>query len=307
MKHFVNKSTLFILVACLCLLPFVTPAMALVAGALMSFIGVRHERLSGYTSFLLQASIVLMGFGMNLTEVISASVTGFSATAISVIMVIAIGLLLGKIFKVDDKISMLIACGTAICGGSAIAAVAPVIRSRHHQISFALAVVFVLNAIALLVFPVMGHYLNMSQEAFGYWAAIAIHDTSSVVGAGAAYGDEALKIATTIKLVRALWIIPVTLVLSFFMRDKEAQGKVKIPWFIGLFVLAIVFAYYVPQLSFAYSGLKYMGKQGMVLALFLIGSKISLAEMREAGPRSFALGILLWLIISLVSLFFILT
>lgn len=291
----------FLIVGSLCLLPFVTPGIALLAGAALSFMGIHDKQLTSYTSFFLQASIVLMGFGMNLDEVIAVSSSGFFTTAISVAFVMLVGWGLGKLFKVDANTALLISCGTAICGGSAIAAVAPVINSRNHQISFSLAVVFVLNALALLIFPIIGHLLDLSQEVFGYWAAIAIHDTSSVVGAGAAYGEEALQIATTVKLVRALWIIPLSLVLAFANRHKES-GKVKIPWFIALFVMAIVISHFCPQLSAMYNLAYGLGKQGMVVALFLIGSCISIKDMKEAGPRSFALGVILWFIIGSVSL-----
>jgi len=292
---------LFILIGSLCLVPFVSPAMALLAGAALSFMGIRDKQLAAYTSFFLQASIVLMGFGMNLEEVIAVSSSGFLTTAISVVFVMLVGLLLGKLFKVDHHIALLISCGTAICGGSAIAAVAPVIHSRHHQISFALGVVFVLNAVALILFPIIGHYLQLSQEVFGYWAAIAIHDTSSVVGAGAAYGEEALQVATTVKLVRALWIIPLSLVLSFTNKDKGG-GKIKLPWFIALFMAAIAISYCLPQLSTVYDHLYDFGKQGMVIALFLIGSSLSIKDMKQAGPRSFLLGLILWIIIAIASL-----
>jgi len=192
---------IYCVVIFLTFMPFLSPSIALFIGLLFSFLGLKHENISKYTSLALQSSIVLMGFGMNLTQVISASQTGFTITLISVIFVLISGILIGKLLKVDSKISLLIASGTAICGGSAIAAVAPVINAKNYQISFSLVVIFVLNAIALVLFPILGHYFNLSQEAFGYWAAIAIHDTSSVVDAGATYGVKALNIATTVKLV----------------------------------------------------------------------------------------------------------
>ncbi|PTN08419.1 YeiH family protein [Mangrovibacterium marinum] len=289
----------FVLLAA-CFLPFMSPALALLIGIGLSLLGIKHQKMSGLTALVLQASIVLMGFGMNLTQVVAASKSGFEITAISVVATISLGLLLGKLFKVDHKISVLIAAGTAICGGSAIAALAPVIKARNFQISFSLIVIFILNALALLVFPLLGHFFHLSQESFGYWAAIAIHDTSSVVGAGASYGAKALEIATTVKLTRALWIIPVSIVFAMADRNGD-KGKIKIPWFIGLFVLAIVFAHFVPTMHDTFGHLNWLGKRGMVVALLLIGSNISIAESKQAGARSFILGIVLWFAIATLS------
>jgi len=284
----------------ICLMPFVSPAVALVLGILLSVFGVKNQAVTKYTSFALQASIVLMGFGMNLEQVLSTSKSGLVDTALSVFFVMISGFLLTKFLKVDSKIGVLISAGTAICGGSAIAAVAPVIKAREHQISFALVVIFILNAIALILFPIIGHYFNLSQETFGYWAAIAIHDTSSVVGAGAVYGSKALEIATTVKLIRALWIIPLSIVLALVQKDKSS-GKVKIPWFIGLFIASIGLAYLFPSLNTTFMHFHWLGKRGMVIALFLIGANISIAEAKKAGTKSFILGILLWALIGVVS------
>lgn len=284
----------------LCFLPFISPAMALVLGLCLSVLGLKYDKITRYTSFSLQASIVLMGFGMNLTQVMSASKTGFVDTAISVTLVMSVGLLLTKLLRVDSKIGILIASGTAICGGSAIVAVASVLRPKSYQISFALVVIFILNAIALVIFPSIGHYFNMSQETFGTWAAIAIHDTSSVVGAGATYGTKALEIATTVKLIRALWIIPLSIVIALLQKDKS-NGKIKIPWFIGLFVISIIIAYLIPSGHVVFKNLSWLGHKGMVIALFLIGSNISFKEAKKAGFKSFALGVLLWLFIGLSS------
>lgn len=284
----------------LCFMPFISPAIALALGILLSFLGIKQTDFSKYTSFSLQASIVLMGFGMNLAQVISTSKTGFIDTAISVFVVMTCGLLLGKFLNVDSKISLLISAGTAICGGSAIAAIAPVTQAKNSQISFALVVVFILNAVALIIFPLIGHYFNLSQETFGYWAAIAIHDTSSVVGAGATYGVKALEIATTVKLIRALWIIPLSIVVAVLQKDKSV-GKLKFPWFIGLFVISILISYLLPAWDTTYTHLNWLGRRGMVVALFLIGSNISIAEAKQAGLRSFILGIVLWLLIGIGS------
>lgn len=281
-------------------MPFISPSIALALGILLSIFGVKDADFSKYTSLSLQASIVLMGFGMNLAQVVSTSKTGFIDTAISVVVVMTSGILLGKFLKVDSKITLLISAGTAICGGSAIAAIAPVANAKYSQISFALVVVFILNAIALIIFPIIGHYFNLSQETFGYWAAIAIHDTSSVVGAGATYGVKALEVATTVKLIRALWIIPLSIVVALLQKDKSV-GKVKFPWFIGLFVVSILISYLLPALDTTYMHLNWLGKRGMIVALFLIGSNISIAEAKEAGLKSFMLGIILWFLIGLGS------
>jgi uncharacterized integral membrane protein (TIGR00698 family) len=242
-----------------------------------------------------------MGFGMNLDQILKASEKGFLETAISVIFVISIGLLLGKLLKIERKTSLLIASGTAICGGSAIAAVAPIINARNYQISFSLAVVFILNAIALFIFPLIGHFFNLSQETFGYWAAVAIHDTSSVVGAGATYGSKALEVATTVKLIRALWIIPLSIVIALVQKGKNSGG-IKWPWFILMIAAAIAVAHLIPGWTSTFNHLKWLGHKGMVIALFLIGSNISVNEAKKAGWKSFLLGISLWIIIGGASL-----
>lgn len=317
-----KKGLYSVVIAC-CFLPFVSPALALCVGLIFSVLGFTHDRIHAYTSKILQLSVVLLGFGMNLADVVSASKSGFIETTISVTAVMLIGLLLGRLFKVEKNTSILIATGTAICGGSAIAAVAPILNSKSYQNSFALIVVFVLNAIALLLFPFIGHRLGLSQEVFGNWAAIAIHDTSSVVGAGAIYGEKALQVATTVKLIRALWIIPLSLVIAFFAgRGKPAmsaeplsgsaelqaggakKSSIKFPWFILFFALAIVFAAVFPAFESGYDHLTWLGKRGMVVALFLIGSNITVAQIKQSGFKSFALGVTLWAVTAVGSLFF---
>ncbi len=278
-----------------------SPATALFIGLVLSLVGIKHENIHKHTSKILQASIVLMGFGMSLSTVISASSTGFVITLVSVTTVMILGILLGKLFKVEKNIALLIAAGTAICGGSAIAAVAPILKSKNYQNSFALIVVFVLNAVALFLFPFIGHKMGLSQETFGNWAAIAIHDTSSVVGAGAIYGEEALQVATTVKLIRALWIIPLSLVIAFLNKNDDKK-VIKFPWFILLFVLAIVFANIFPGFQDSYAHFNWLGKRGMVVALFLIGSNITVSEIKKSGIKSFALGISLWAVIAIGSL-----
>jgi len=294
---------LFIGTMVFCFMPFVSPAIALGIGILFSALGFKNADVSKYSSLFLKGSVVLMGFGMQLPDVLEASKDGLLGTAVSVILVMSLGFVLTRLLKVDTKVGLLIASGTAICGGSAIAAIAPLTNSKNEQISFSLAVVFILNAIALVLFPLVGHALNMDEYTFGKWAAIAIHDTSSVVGAGAIYGETALQIATTVKLIRALWIIPLSLVVMFFSRGQET-GKIQFPWFILLFVGAIIFSYFVPTLNGIYPSFAWLGKKGMVVALFLIGSSISLKSAKQAGLKSFIMGIGLWIFISVGSLIF---
>ncbi|MGQ1786811.1 MULTISPECIES: YeiH family protein [unclassified Saccharicrinis] len=292
---------IYLTVAALCFTPLLSPAIALVIGMGLSLLGIKLKVSQENTSYILQASIVLMGFGMNLTQVIETSQTAFVETAVSVIAVMGLGILFGKFLKVDSKVSLLIASGTAICGGSAIAAVSNVLHPKNHQVSFSLVVIFMLNALALFIFPYIGHHLHLSQTTFGHWAAIAIHDTSSVVGAGAIYGEEALRIATTVKLVRALWIIPVSVVISLAQK-KQDNGKVKVPYFIFMFLAAILIAYLLPEGQSTYEHFNWMGKRGMVLALFFIGTGISIKEAKKAGWKSFVLGISLWVAIASTSL-----
>ena len=298
-----NKSWLYWVVICFCFLPFVSPAVALCIGIVFSFLGIRHDSIHRYTSRVLQVSIVLLGFGMGLEEVITASKSGFVQTLISVSLVMTGGIVLGRLLKVEKNTTLLIAAGTAICGGSAIAAVAPIIKSENYQNSFALIVVFVLNAIALLLFPFIGQRLGLSQEVFGNWAAIAIHDTSSVVGACSAYGEQALQVGTTVKLTRTLWIIPLALCIAFFNKNKTS--KITIPWFIFLFVVAIVIGNYIPGMTETNEHLSWLGKKGMMISLFFIGASINLEEVKKTGVNTFLLGILLWFVIAVLSLYWI--
>lgn len=248
----VVQQVIFVLILLLCLFPIISPPIALILGLVIAnvsghpFLHLNHKA----TNILLQVSVVGLGFGMNVHSAVAAGKEGFLFTIGSIIATITLGTLLGKWFKVQKKTSHLISCGTAICGGSAIAAIAPVIQSDEKQTSVALGVIFILNSIALFVFPLIGHWLNMSQNDFGLWCAIAIHDTSSVVGAANKYGAEALQVATTVKLARALWIIPVALITAVVFKNKKS--KVKIPYFIGLFILAMICnTYFSPVASVA--------------------------------------------------------
>ena len=248
------------------------------------------------TNILLQISVVGLGFGMNVYSAVSAGKDGFLFTIASIISTLILGAFLGKWLKIEKKTSHLISCGTAICGGSAIAAIAPVVKSNDNQTSVALGVIFILNSIALFLFPAIGHYLNLSQNQFGLWCAIAIHDTSSVVGAASKYGPEALQVATTVKLARALWIIPVALITAFLFKNKS--NKIKIPYFIGLFVMAMVLNTYVPQTAIVAPYLVGIAKIGLSLTLFLIGAGLNRNILKSIGIRPLFQGSLLWLLIA---------
>ncbi|MCQ2607705.1 MAG: putative sulfate exporter family transporter [Bacteroidales bacterium] len=281
---------------------FVSPAIALFSGILLAItIGNPFPIFSKKVSkILLQVAVVGLGFNMNLFESLAAGKDGMIFTVVSVIGVMFLGVGLGKLMNVRQKNAYLISAGTAICGGSAIAAVAPVIDADEHDTSIALATIFALNAIALFIFPEIGHLLDMNQVQFGTWAAIAIHDTSSVVGAGAAYGDEALKVATTIKLTRALWIIPLALVSTVIFHAKGK--KVSIPWFILLFVLAMVVNTYLPLPESITSTIVVVSKKILGLTLFLIGGGLSIATIKTMGAKPLVLGVVLWFVISVSTL-----
>ncbi|MBP1618399.1 MAG: putative sulfate exporter family transporter [Bacteroidetes bacterium] len=296
------KEISFIAVAVATLLPVVEPPVALFVGLVFSFtLGNPFKKVTkNLTHWLLQASVVGLGFGMNIHEAMAVGKTGFVLTASSITLTLSLGLLIGYLLRTNKKTSLLISSGTAICGGSAIAAMTPVVNADEDETSIALSTVFVLNAVALFVFPVVGHLLNMSQEQFGTWAAIAIHDTSSVVGAAQKYGDQALHIATTIKLERALWIIPLSLVAALFY--KKGGKKVAIPYFIFLYVVAMLVNTYFPAISTISSSVVFLSKRGLTLTLFLIGAGLSQSTLKNIGLRPFLQGIILWILISCVSL-----
>lgn len=286
---------------------WLTPPVALFLGLAFALVcGQAHPKFNKKTSkYLLQYSVVGLGFGMNLHAALASGKEGMEFTILSVVGTMLIGWFIGrKVLKVDRDTSYLISSGTAICGGSAIAAVGPVLRAKDSEMSVALGTIFVLNAIALFVFPVIGHWLGMSQHEFGTWAAIAIHDTSSVVGAGAAYGEEALKVATTIKLTRALWIIPLAFVTSFLFKSKGQ--KVSIPWFIFFFILAMVVNTYLlagaPQVG---QIINHIARKGLTITLFFIGASLSRDVLKSVGVKPLVQGVLLWMVISLGTLAYI--
>lgn len=301
------KMWLFIAVGLLCLTPLISSPVALLMGFTLASIGLVPDSidLGQWTKKLLAYSIVGLGFGINLPEAIDASSNNLGLIVGSIFFTLILGYGLTRLMGLDSKTGHLISCGTAICGGSAIAAVAPAINAKNDQIAVSLACVFLLNSIALFVFPTIGHALQLSQYDFGVWSAIAIHDTSSVVGAAAAYGDEALKIATTVKLARALWIIPIALLSAIaFGGDKS---KITIPFFILFYCVAILVAYFIPQGQPVYNLLFAVSKQVLVLCLFLIGAAITVKKMRANGPKPLLLGVLLWFAIGSSSLFYIVT
>ena len=296
-----NKPIFIVLFVC-CLLPFVTPAIALFAGLAFALTaGQPYPKFSKKTSkYLLQFSVVGLGFGMNLYASLQSGKEGMLFTIVSVFAVLALGMWLGKRLLIDRKTSYLIAAGTAICGGSAIAAVGPVVKADDNQMSMSLGTIFILNAIALFIFPPIGHLLGLTQEQFGLWAAIAIHDTSSVVGAGAAYGETALEIATMVKLTRALWIIPITILTMFLFKQKGA--KITIPWFIFFFILAMVANTFLSLPEALTRSVVWAAKQGLTLTLFLIGAGLSRQVIRQVGIRPMVQGVLLWIFIGAISL-----
>lgn len=279
----------------------ISTPLALLAGLIygLSFSHPYHLDAKKLSAFLLQASIVGLGFGMNLHEVIQAGRTGFLYTALSISFAMLIGLGIGRLFKVQHTPSLLISVGTAICGGSAIAAVGPVLNAGEEEMAVSLGTVFVLNSVALFLFPVIGYALHLTQPQFGVWSALAIHDTSSVVGAAAKYGSQALMIGTTIKLARALWIVPVAFAVAIL---KNSKTRIKWPWFILLFCLAAVAGTYLPLFGPLYPQLSTLGKTGLTVTLYLIGTGISRSTLQQVGVRPLLQGILLWAIVAISSL-----
>ena len=291
---------LFLALAVLSFSPLVSPPIALLFGILFVNIFGKVLETDSFVKKLLQYSIVGLGFGINLNTAIEAGSQGFLFTVSTIALVMIFGLLLAKILKIDKTIAQLISAGTAICGGSAIAAVAPILKANSKQTSVALGIVFVLNAVALFIFPEIRHFFNLTQNQFGIWSAIAIHDTSSVVGAASKYGNEALQIATTVKLARALWIIPLAFLISIF---TKSEGKIKIPYFIGFFVLAILAGTYLPFLQNFNSIISEISRDTLKVALFLIGAGLSLQNLKNIGIKPLLLGIILWIFISSISLY----
>jgi len=325
-KHTTIRQVIFAVIVLACLTPLISPPLALILGLFIAiFVGHPFPQLNHRaTNLLLQVSVVGLGFGINAASALRAGKEGFLFAAASIAGTLAFGLLLGRLFNIEKKTSVLISGGTAICGGSAIAALSPVIRADERQVSVAMGTVFILNSVALFLFPVIGHLLHLSQTQFGLWSAIAIHDTSSVVGAAGRYGPEALQIATTVKLARALWIIPVSLLAALFFRGgrkngskttgsqtngsrttgnqtNETQTKIKIPWFIALFVAAILLNTWLPMPALDHV-VVHAAHAGLTLTLFLIGSGLSMQVLKSTGVKPLLQGILLWVLISVTTL-----
>ena len=296
-----HTKTLFFLGLIVSASGLISPPLALTAGILFG-LTLAHPYLGDSRSLskvLLQGSVVALGFGMNLQEVLRAGRSGFIYTALGISAALAAGAALGRVLGVPRTPSFLISSGTAICGGSAIAAVAPILQAEAGEMSVALGTVFILNSVALLIFPPIGGVFHLTQEQFGLWAALAIHDTSSVVGAAAKYGAVALVIATTVKLARALWIVPLSLGTAAV---RKSQSRVQIPWFIFLFCLAAVVNTYTPGITGATRALSQLGRLGLTATLFLIGTGISREALREVGWRPLLQGVLLWLFVGAGSL-----
>ena len=309
MKAQISK-IVFIVAILLTCLPWVDSWMALMAGIVYAFAfgGPAFPKFAKKTQkYLLQGCVVGLGFGMNLQAALASGKDGMMFTIVSVVAVMVLGFAVGKILKVDTKTSYLVSSGTAICGGSAIAAVAPVVDADDKQMSMSLGTIFVLNAVALLIFPPLGHFFGLDNQQFGEWAAIAIHDTSSVVGAAAAYSDESLQVAAMVKCTRALWILPLALITMLFFRKNSGKGRLNvIPWFIFLFAIAMVInTYLFPAIGVPAavgSTIVLIAKRGFAVTLFLIGTGLSKTALQKCGPKPFIQGVILWFAIGISSL-----
>nr|WP_185067017.1 putative sulfate exporter family transporter [Vibrio ponticus] len=297
-----KRSVPFFAALAVCLTPWVTSPTALVIGFLLASLSLVPEQfdLTKITKKLLAYSIVGLGFGIQFEQALAVTSNGIGIIITTIVGTLVIGWWLTKLLGLEQKLGYLISAGTAICGGSAIAAVSPAIKAKDEDIGLALATVFVLNSLALFIFPVIGHALGLDQQTFGTWAAIAIHDTSSVVGAASAYGEEALTTATTLKLARALWIIPVAFVSAFIFRSDSK--KITIPYFILFYCAAIAFSDLLPQFEAVYNVIFDISKRALVICLFLIGCGISVTKLKAAGLKPLLFGVTLWVLISTSSL-----
>lgn len=304
MKDFLSK-LIFFLIVIIALLGKINSPTALVLGFVFTLIFSNPYKAYSQKAihYFLKISVVGLGFGMFIKETLETSKEGLSLTFYSIVLTVSLGLLLTKMLKLDLKLGHLITSGTAICGGSAIAAISPVIKADGKTISIALGIVFLLNSIALFIFPAAGHYMNLTQEQFGLWCAVAIHDTSSVVGATLGYGDEALRIATTVKLSRTLWIIPLSLFSMFLFKTKGE--KIKIPYFIVLFIAAIIINSYQVLPTITTDFIVLASKRLLLLTLFLVGSTISITDLKSTGLKPILVAFILWVFISIFSLIYI--
>ncbi|MBD0403554.1 putative sulfate exporter family transporter [Flammeovirga sp. EKP202] len=297
-----NK-VVYVVLALLTLTPWVTPAMSLFAGIIFALLfKIPNPTLNkNLSNKLMKWSVVFLGFGLNAVDAMKTGSEGSLITFSSIALTLTFGAYIGKKLGLDKTIYRLIASGTAICGGSAIAAMAPALKADQHQISVAMATVFILNAVALVAFPVVGEYFHLSQTQFGWWAALAIHDTSAVVGAAAKYGEEALQIATTVKLTRALWIVPISLIAAFSQKGKMSLKTM--PIFIFGFIVAMLINSYVPGADALAPVCKFIAHKGLSLALFTVGCTMDVSSVKHVGTRPMYQGIALWIIVSSISLF----
>ena len=296
-----RSKILFALGLAFCLTPWASPPLALLAGLFFGAIA-RHPypgESRQISKYLLQAAVVGLGFGMNLHQVLRAGRSGFLYTAVGIAFALIVGTAIGKLVAVQPRASFLISTGTAICGGSAIAAVGPVVGATEDEMSVSLGTIFMLNSVALLTFPAIGAALRLSQTQFGLWAALAIHDTSSVVGACAKFGLPALAVGTTVKLARALWIVPVTVATAMKVGSKT---RIQWPWFILFFCLAAMANTYLLAGLPVYHFLSNLGKLMLIFTLFLIGATLSPAALRKVGPRPLIQGVVLWIVVAVSSL-----
>lgn len=302
MQHIFIKKIVFFVLLFLCFTPLIDAPKALLLGFIMTLIlgNPFAQKSSIAVKWLLQLAVIGLGFGMNFYNAIEAGKTGFLLTLASLTFVLAVGWVLGKIFKLDAKTTFLVSSGTAICGGSAISAIAPVIDADQKQLSVSLGTVFILNAVALFIFPGIGDFFALTPHQFGTWCAIAIHDTSSVIGASSTYGTQALEIATTIKLGRALWIIPLSVFTALFV--KTTKSKITFPYFILFFGMAMLFNTLLPQWTVFYDGMVTVSKKILLVTLFLIGSGLSPEILRTLGFKTLLQSIILWILIGSLSL-----
>lgn len=294
---------LFVLLVLISASPWGSPGVALLLGtALALTLGNPWPASTKHGKTLLQVCVVLLGFGMDLGVVLDAGRRGLGLAVFSIATTLAAGWALGHLLRVERVTSALIAAGTAICGGSAIAAVGSAVGASSGEMAVSMGTVFILNAVALYVFPPLGHLLGLTQDQFGTWAGIAIHDVSSVVGATSAYGEQALAVGTAVKLSRALWIVPLTFAASWVFRGKSEGTKVTVPWFIGLFLLASLARSLVPGIAGATTVVVQVARAGFAVVLFTVGASLSLATLRSVGWRPMVQGVLLWLVISTLAL-----
>ncbi|WP_087017105.1 YeiH family protein [Thaumasiovibrio subtropicus] len=301
-----QRAFVFYCVAFACFFPIIQSPTALILGFLLASVGLvpKHVDLAALSKRLLSYSIIGLGFGIQIDAAIYSVSSNIGLVIVSLMMTLILGACIGRWLNIDSRTSHLIASGTAICGGSAIAAVAPAINAKNEQISVALATVFILNAISLYAFPIIGHALSLDEVRFGTWAAIAIHDTSSVVGAAGAYGEQALQVATTTKLARALWIIPIALISSWIF--KGDSRRFTFPAFIGWYIVALLISSYVPQFGTFYGVIFQIAKQMLVVSLFLVGASMTISQFKRAGIKPFILALTLWVLISVGSLAYLL-